>query len=53
MAKLNLTEVLCQYAETQGLDPSEDDDLYGQLEELANECIDTIDLIAHKNQQTG
>lgn len=51
MAKLDLTDVLCQYAETQGLDPSADDELYSQLKELANECTDTIDLIAYRSQQ--
>lgn len=52
MSKFDLTEILCQYAETCGLDPSESDDLYFKLQELANEVTDTIDLIASEGLES-
>jgi hypothetical protein len=43
-----LTEFLCMYAETHGLDPTNDGDLYDELEQIADDVTEKIDDIAGK-----
>lgn len=53
MSKPDLTEILCQYAETHGLDPSADEDLYDELREMAERVISDIDDLAYEMQEAA